>query len=67
MTVTMFLLGAVYVGLVVALLASDLNGGLVAVIAGGLALVNIFASDKLALAAMGARVVSPRRRRSCTR
>ena len=30
-----------------------------ALIAGGLALVNLFASDKLALAAMGARVVTP--------
>src|SRR3954449_5820189 len=59
MTVTLFLLGALYVVLVVALLASGVNGGLVAVIAGGLALVNLFASDKLALAAMGARVVTP--------
>ena len=39
----------------------------VAIIAGGLAALNLFASDKLALAAMGARVVTPRRRRSCTR
>jgi heat shock protein HtpX len=59
MTVTMFLLGLLYVGLVVALLGSGVNGATVAIIAGGLALVNIFASDKLALAAMGARVVSP--------
>jgi heat shock protein HtpX len=35
------------------------NGALVAVIAGGMALLNLFASDKLALAAMGAREVSP--------
>ena len=59
MTVTLFMLGVLYVVLVVALLASGVNGGLVAVIAGGLALVNLFASDKLALAAMGARVVTP--------
>src|SRR6476659_1220246 len=59
MTVTLFFLGVLYVVLVVALLASGVNGGLVAVIAGGLALVNLFASDKLALAAMGARVVTP--------
>src|SRR3712207_1582746 len=59
MTVTMFLLGLLYVGLVVALLGSGVNGVTVAVIAGGLALLNVFASDKLALAAMGARVVSP--------
>src|SRR5918997_549662 len=59
MTVTMFLLGLLYVGLVVALLGSGVNGATVAIIAGGLALLNIFASDKLALAAMGARTVSP--------
>jgi heat shock protein HtpX len=59
MTVTLFGLGVVYVALVVALLASGVNGALVALIAGGLALLNVFASDKLALAAMGAREVSP--------
>jgi heat shock protein HtpX len=59
MTVTLFLLGALYVVLVVALLASGASGVTVAVIAGGLALLNLFASDKLALAAMGARTVTP--------
>jgi heat shock protein HtpX len=59
MTVTMFLLGLLYVGLVVALLGSGVNGVTVALIAGGLAALNLFASDKLALAAMGARPVSP--------
>ena len=59
MTVTMFLLGLLYVGLVVALLGSGVNGVTVAIIAGGLAAVNLFASDKLALSAMGARVVTP--------
>jgi heat shock protein HtpX len=59
MTITLFLLGLLYVVLVVALLASGASGVTVAVIAGGLALVNIFASDKLALSAMGARRVSP--------
>src|ERR1700754_3915233 len=59
MTVTMFLLGLLYVALVVALLGSGVNGATVAIIAGGLALLNIFASDKLALAAMGARTVTP--------
>ena len=58
-TFTLFLLGALYVALVVALLASGLNGFTVALIAGGLALVNLFGSDKLALAAMGARQVTP--------
>src|ERR671914_325971 len=59
MTVTMFLLGLVYVVLIVAMLAVGANGVTVAIIAGGLAALNLFASDKLALAAMGARVVSP--------
>jgi heat shock protein HtpX len=59
MTVTLFLLGALYVALVVALLGSGVNGVTVAIIAGGLAALNLFASDKLALAAMGARVVTP--------
>jgi heat shock protein HtpX len=59
MTVTMFLLGLVYVVLIVAMLAVGANGITVAIIAGGLAALNLFASDKLALAAMGARVVSP--------
>jgi heat shock protein HtpX len=59
MAVTIFLLGVVYVVLIVALLAVGANGITVAIIAGGLAALNLFASDKLALAAMGARVVSP--------
>jgi heat shock protein HtpX len=59
MTVTMFLLGLVYVALIVTLLAVGANGITVAIIAGGLAALNLFASDKLALAAMGARVVTP--------
>jgi heat shock protein HtpX len=59
MTVTLFLLGLLYVALVVALLGSGVNGVTVAIIAGGLAALNLFASDKLALAAMGARQVSP--------
>jgi heat shock protein HtpX len=59
MTLVLFLLGLLYVGFVVALLGSGVNGVTVAIIAGGLALVQLFASDKLALAAMGARTVSP--------
>jgi heat shock protein HtpX len=59
MTVTMFLLGLVYVALIVTLLYVGASGVTVAIIAGGLAALNLFASDKLALAAMGARVVSP--------
>ena len=59
MTLTMFLLGLVYVALVVALLYSGINGVTVALIAVGLAAFQLFGSDKLALHAMGARVVSP--------
>jgi heat shock protein HtpX len=55
----LFLLGALYAGFVAALLAAGLNGALVAVIAVGLLLVQLFASDKLALAAMGAHEVTP--------
>src|SRR5919198_103723 len=55
----LFLLGAVYAGLVAALIAAGVNGALVAVIAVVLLLVQLFASDKLALAAMGAHEVTP--------
>ena len=54
-----FLLGALYVGLVVALLYSGASGVTVALIAGGLAAVNLFGGDKLALRAMGGREVTP--------
>jgi len=59
MTVVFFLLGVLYVGLVVALLSSGVNGVTVALIAGGLAAFQLFGSDKLALRAMGAREVTP--------
>jgi len=59
MALTLFLLGLVYVILVVALFATGVNGVTIAIIAGGLALFNLFGSDKLALRAMGAREVSP--------
>jgi len=59
MTFTMFLLGLVYVVLIVALLGSGVNGAMVALIAGGLAVFQLFGSDKLALRAMGAREVTP--------
>ena len=60
MLLTMFLLGLVYAVLVGALLAAGAGALFVAVIAGGLLLLNLFVSDKLALAAMGAREVAPR-------
>ena len=59
MTLTFFLLGALYVVLIGAMFAAGASGILIAVIAGGLLLLQLFASDKLALHAMGAREVSP--------
>jgi heat shock protein HtpX len=59
MTITFLLLGALYVALVAALFASGANGVTIAFIAGGLALFQLFGSDKLALRAMGAREVTP--------
>ena len=59
MLITIFLLGLIYVILIVALLGAGANGITVAVIAGGLALFQLFGSDKLALRAMGAREVTP--------
>ncbi|MDX6642265.1 MAG: heat shock protein HtpX [Solirubrobacteraceae bacterium] len=59
MTLTLFLLGAIYVVLIVALLAAGVGAIFIALIAGGLLLLQVFTSDKLALRAMGAREVSP--------
>jgi len=59
MTLTMFGLGLVYAILIGALFASGASGLVIAVVAGGMFLFQIFASDTLALRAMGAREVSP--------
>jgi heat shock protein HtpX len=59
MTLTMFLLGAIYVALIVALLSAGVGAIFIALIAGGLLLLQFFTSDKLALRAMGASEVSP--------
>src|SRR5260370_9124899 len=59
MALTLFLLGALYVVLIVALLAAGTGAIFVGLIAGGLLLVQFFDSDKLALHAMGARAVTP--------
>jgi heat shock protein HtpX len=59
MTFVMFMLGLLYVALVVAMFAVGANGITIAVIAGGLAVFQLFGSDKLALRAMGAREVTP--------
>ncbi|MEI7625297.1 MAG: zinc metalloprotease HtpX [Actinomycetota bacterium] len=59
MALTMFMLGLVYVVLIAVLIASGTGAVVIAVIAGGMLALQLFASDKLALHAMGARVVSP--------
>jgi len=59
MAVTLFLLGAVYVVLGGVLFYFLQSAILMIVILGGLAALQFFTSDKLALAAMGARVVTP--------
>jgi heat shock protein HtpX len=59
MATVLLLLGAVYVVFVGVLFAAGVNAGVIVVIAGGLALLQLFASDKMALAAMGARTVTP--------
>jgi heat shock protein HtpX len=59
MVLTLFLLGLVYAVLVGVLFAAGAGAVLIAVIAGGLFLVQFFTSDKIALASMGAHEVSP--------
>ncbi len=58
MVFTMFLLGLVYVVLVGALIAAGTAAVTIAIIAGLLLLIQLFASDKIALATLGARQVS---------
>jgi heat shock protein HtpX len=59
MLLTLFLLGLVYAVLIAVLIAAGAGAVTVAVIAGGLFLIQYFTSDKIALASMGAREVSP--------
>jgi heat shock protein HtpX len=59
MTITMFLIGALYVAVVAALIASGVNFGFVIVIAAVLLFVQYYFSDKMALYGMGGRIVSP--------
>ena len=58
MVLTIFLLGAVYVALMAALFAAGASGITIAVVAGGMFLFQLFASEKLALRSMGAQEVS---------
>jgi len=59
MGVTMFLIGALYVAVVAALIFSGLNIAFVLVIAGVLLFVQYYFSDKMALYGMGGRLVTP--------
>ncbi|MEP6953333.1 MAG: zinc metalloprotease HtpX [Solirubrobacteraceae bacterium] len=59
MVTTIFLLGLVYVALLGVLFAAGASGITLLIVAGGLLAVQFFASDKLALRAMGAQEVSP--------
>jgi heat shock protein HtpX len=59
MTLTLFGLGLLYVLFIGALIAAGASAILILVIAGGFALAQIFFGDKIALAAMRARVTEP--------
>jgi heat shock protein HtpX len=59
MLLTMFLLGLVYVVLIGVLFAAGAGAALIAVIAGFMLLMQLFTSDKIALATLGAKEVSP--------
>jgi heat shock protein HtpX len=59
MVLTMFLLGLLYAALIGALLAAHTGGATIAIIAVGLFVFQIFASDKIALATLSAHEVSP--------
>ena len=59
MVLTLFLLGLVYAVLIGVLFAAGAGAVTIAVIAGGLFLIQYFTSDKIALLSMGAREVTP--------
>jgi heat shock protein HtpX len=59
MTFTMFLIGALYVAVIAALIAYHVNIGFVLVLAGGLLFAQYYFSDKMALYGMGGRIVTP--------
>src|SRR3954468_1087701 len=59
MLLTLFLLGLLYVGFVVVLLAAGAGVVLMVVVIGALTIAQLFLSDKIGLAAMGAKEVSP--------
>src|SRR3954449_10506148 len=59
MLLTLFLLGLLYVALVGVLFAAGASAVVILVVAGGLALAQLFLSDKIGLHAMGAKEVTP--------
>jgi heat shock protein HtpX len=59
MLLTMFLLGLVYAVLIGVLFAVGAGAGFIVVIAGVLLIMQLFTSDKIALATLGAREVTP--------
>jgi heat shock protein HtpX len=59
MLITLFLLGLVYVAFVGVLFLAGLEGTVILIVAAGLAALQFFSSDKLAMHAMGAREVTP--------
>jgi heat shock protein HtpX len=59
MLFTLILLGLLYTAFVAVLLSAGAGVGIMVVVIAGLALAQLFLSDKLALAAMGAKVVTP--------
>jgi len=59
MLMTMFLLGLVYVVFVGVLFAAGAAAGLIVAVAGFMLLMQLFASDKIALATLGAKEVTP--------
>jgi heat shock protein HtpX len=59
MLLTIFLLGLLYAALIGAMFAAGAGFAIMLVVIGGILAAQIFLSDKLALASMGAKVVSP--------
>jgi heat shock protein HtpX len=59
MLTTMFLLGLVYAVFVGVLFAAGASGAIILVVCGALVAVQLFASEKIGLASMGAKEVSP--------
>ncbi|HUB35184.1 MAG TPA: zinc metalloprotease HtpX [Solirubrobacteraceae bacterium] len=59
MVMTLFLLGLVYVVFVGVLIAVGAGAGVIVIFAAGMLLIQFFASDKIALATMGVKEVTP--------